>query len=537
MNTLLLNLIAKRISRSFAKNNERGVAMMSALMLIMIVTVLAVLVLGITISQSRPTLFMNKNTRTMSAAQAGIDTAISQIRNATSPDPSGTIMGDIHKLPCRVSGPVEGAGDDTGFVATIAYFKLDPEGKDELWREANALTCYPGPMNPGLRAVPFFAVVTSAGTDSTAVVMADNANRAIKATYTFPLITRNVSGGLITDPSKQFCVVASSASVGSLITFQRQDSGLCTTGHDLSSWSWRNDYMIHLSSTDLDGRVPLCMSGRPTRNSDTVSMALKQCHSGEGDPDGQRYSWTGNHAWRGQNAQNTSLADSYIVNQDVRVDSGDKLSVSKALNSSRFLLPEPLPDVGKGNASKDTDQVVNQSLFGRCLDVTDMEIDKRWMITYPCKQDPSGQGQFDWNHKWLYKDPDTDNGVNSTSTTISVKQHNVTLYCLVTPTNTTSIDGSDPSGRYLYPTFSRDCSQRSAQWTRTNVSTDPSKTSWAFIDRNNRCLSSDGPTINRWKSIIVETCVEGDRHQQWNVPEDPNESSIGNFEEITGRTE
>ena len=56
-----------------------------------------------------PTLLANKNSRTLTAAQAGIDATIAQLRNATRL-PRGVPMGDIHKLPCTVTGTVDGTG-------------------------------------------------------------------------------------------------------------------------------------------------------------------------------------------------------------------------------------------------------------------------------------------------------------------------------------------------------------------------------------------------------------------------------------------
>ncbi len=99
--------------------------------------------------------------------------------------------------------------------------------------------------------------------------------------------------------------------------------------------------------------------------------------------------------------------------------------------------------VGKGNASFATKQVVNQTYFGRCLDVTNANINYSYMITYPCKQDPSGAGAFDWNHKWTYSEPPE--GSNSIATQISV--NNGSKYCLIT-SGTVGIVGNPGNGTH-----------------------------------------------------------------------------------------
>ena len=188
----------------------------------------------------------------------------------------------------------------------------------------------------------------------------------------------------------------------------------CATQTDVNSWSWRDDYMIHLTSTDQDGADPLCLSGRAV-SATPLQMTLQKCDTGTQDPLGQRWSWTGDYTWRGQNSTNTAYANTYIVNQDATVDAGDYLSVANGPANKSL---QPLGAVGKGNASYATKQVVNQTYFGRCLDVTNANINYSYMITYPCKQDPSGAGAFDWNHKWTYSEPPE--GSNSISTQISV---------------------------------------------------------------------------------------------------------------------
>lgn len=541
MTTTLTRLAHRHRGRA---DDERGIALMSAILLIGVVSMLAILMLGLILAELRPTLYANKNSRTVSAAQAGVDAAISQIRNAITTDGAGNEFGDIHQLPCTVSGPVEGTSGQTSFTAQVSYFVDDPTGKDEAWRTANALTCYTGTgNNGGVRAVPRHAIISSSGVDATATVMASVANRSIEATYTFPLTTQTISGGAIMDGNVQYCLVADSATAGSNIRYQPAGDEKCSAASDTNRWSWRNDYMIHLSSTDLGGKIPLCLTGRNTGNS-KVPMTLQPCTADPADPLGQRFSWTGQHTWRGQNDANTAGIDSYITNENGTVSTGDRISVSRNTTPP----PVPLPAVGKGNASYQTNQVVNQSQFGRCLDVTDGRIARAYMIAYPCKQDPSGNGSFDWNHKWFYTEvPD---GQESVTTTIRVNHG--TDYCLITTAIEGLVAGTVPpddtalgsrvgeNAPHRFPRFLTsgggvNCSSVQTKWTRFGETGDIT-TSWTFQDSNGRCLSANGPLFgsSQWSSIVVETC-NGSDLQKWNVPDDPVEAVLGDFVETTGQ--
>lgn len=438
-----LSMLGWRLRR----DPEEGMALMSAMLLMIVITMLSLLVLGFVVSELRPTLYTNKNIRTSSAAQAGIEATISQIRNATTTDAAGNVVGDIHQLPCYVNGPVEGAPEGTTFTASVSYFAEDPVGRDEEWRADNALRCYTSGATIGLRAVPRYAVVRSEGLDPSAVVMDDVADRMIEATYTFPLMTRTISGGQILDANSQFCLVAETTSAGSTARFRSITGDLCKEPNERNLWSWRPDYMIHLSSSDLDGRVPLCLSGRASGSKPT-RMTLKPCTLGSTDPDGQRFSWVGSHTWQGQNAANTDYSNSYIVNSDGSVSNGDYISVSTSTGNPK---PVPLPAVGKGNASYESRQVVNQAEFGRCLDVTNERINYAFMISYPCKQDPTGLERFSWNHKWYYDEPDADLGQTSMPTKIRV--NNGSDKCLITPSSAGIVAGERPGG-VSYGSFS-----------------------------------------------------------------------------------
>ncbi len=195
--------------RELPNKREDGFALLSVILLMTMVTLFAVTLLGLVLAQTAPTLLTNKSSRTQSAAQAGLDAAIGQLRNAESIDGTGLSMGDIHKLPCTVTGTVDGTGGSAHYSASVQYFVADPKGKDTAWRNTNALNCYTGTgTNGGVRSVPHFAMINSEGFDDTAVVVVNRADRVLEATYTFQLTTQKVSGGMILDAGNAYCLVA-----------------------------------------------------------------------------------------------------------------------------------------------------------------------------------------------------------------------------------------------------------------------------------------------------------------------------------------
>ncbi len=518
---------------------DRGAAMLSVLMLIMVLTSLAMLVLGLTLSQSAPTLMQDKNVRTLAAAQAGLDAAAFQIRHAYTSDGVES-FGDIHKLPCSVSGPVEDDLDGPHFDVQIRYFKDDPEGQDEEWLEENALECHLGAgASGGLRDVARYALLTAEGFDPEATATQNRADRVLEATYTFQLTTRKIAGGRIWDDNNQYCWVADSADPGAPVRYRSGGSGHCDEPTELNSWTWANDYMIHLSASDAHGAIPLCLSGRHTGGT-PQPMTLRECTSTSQDPLGQRFAWTGDHTWRGQNAANTAPVNSFIIKRS-NAAVYDEMPVSVG-GSQGWKSVNPDPAVGKGNASYETDQVVNHQLFGRCLDVTDTHIDANYMITYPCKQDPSGNDSFDWNHKWYYNEPEV--GQEYVSTKITVVTGGTT-YCLIAPTSTRTVTetGTGHSVTARFPRFlsgvsggSRNCTSSTTDWKRYGYNDDEAL-AYHIIDSNGRCLSAAGPRTTGhplWNTVVVAECTDSEA-QKWNVPTDPVEASLSGYEETTGR--
>jgi hypothetical protein len=300
-------------------------------------------------------------------------------------------------------------------------------------------------------------------------------------------------------------------------------------------WVYDTDYEIKLASTTVTGSTSLCITGPATAGGSTQDATLQACKAKtDAARWNQLWSWTGSYTWQGQNQSISTGNSTYNLAGPIAV--GNRLKVQSSGTNGAF---NPASTVGAGAASYETLQIVNYLEFGRCLDVTDTDIGKSFMIAYPCKQDPSGTGtpagtgKLDWNHKWYYSEPPAPpgnpNGTTAPLTqTISVKVNNDSSkkYCLLTP---------DPAATSptIYPTFAGCTSSNLQKWTRiknAGVYLD----SYLFVDTFGRCLSvgKSNDLYKGWSKIVVAPC-DGSLAQKWNSPAATTGGEVGGYREYT----
>ena len=164
-------------------------------------------------------------------------------------------------------------------------------------------------------------------------------------------------------------------------------------------WVYNTDYTLVLAST-LKG-TRLCLQGNTTAD---VDIVLAAC-----DPTkpAQLWSYEGGARFKGQNSGNTDYGDRCLGTGSSVADNamaGKVLRNGACASNAEWGSFAPDPSVGAGAASVQTKQIVNYYEFGRCMDVTNENINYALMIIYPCKQDPSGGTQLKWNHKWYYQE-------------------------------------------------------------------------------------------------------------------------------------
>lgn len=504
------------------RRREGGFAMLSVILLVMVVSALSVLMLGVVVAQVKPTVFQAKNTRTIAAAEAGIDATLSQLRTATRTDLAGNVYGDPHKLPCTVSGTVGGASATLTYAVQIAYFTVNPAGMNAAWRSANQIVCTPG---NGMSYSPSFAVITSSGADAALVGYSSSVgNRTLESVYTFQVVNQNVAGGIMWDWGRGGCLKANSATPNAGVTYVAAAS--CTDG-DLTLWSYKSDYTIRLASTDFTGAsAPLCLTGRSSTA--TVSPCAGTTN--------QEFAWYDGARFLVLNAAGTTTQTTPLVcistGSSVADPIGHVAYVGGCGYNETWSSFDPDPRVGAGKASAATGQIVSFQEFGRCFDDTDTVVTRPFMILYPCKQAPGTSETILWNQQWWYTEPANKAGSTAPQQIYVYQNANhsaSTTYCLRSPLTdggyvTLALCNSGVSG---------------LNWVRT-ANSGTYSTSWTFTDSSSTplCITVGDPStdpnysyLSAWSTIKVARC-EGGPDQKWNAPPNAQSSTLDNYKEL-----
>ncbi|WP_456845837.1 hypothetical protein [Cellulomonas sp. P5_C6] len=518
-------------ARTRGEEQERGVALLAALLLVMIMSAMSILVLGLVVSQIKPTQFSEKSTRTIFAAEAGVESSLARIRTAVGgADFTGKIYGDPKKLPCTMTGAVDTAATGTTYDVVIQYFGEDPAGQTAAWRTAKAISCTNGTGTGTV--LPAYAYISSHGQAvSSARVGSGLADRSISMIYQFSTTTTNVKGGRIYSYSNsasvaQFCLRATGLVDGSDVAYKTGSTCGTAANTDYELWIYDTDYTIKLASSTLT-TTPLCLTTVGT------SVKLKACTSPTYQ---QLWSWdeSGKATWQGQTS---GIADSSDCLGSIRTSGtpqdGDLLVMNDTCVANQpWGSFSPDPAVGPGAASVNTHQIVNYLEFGRCFDVTDENTGRPFMISYPCKQDPPAGAGLKWNHKWFYNEPLV--GAVAPKQLIYIKDSGGTQYCLQTPTAQSTPSGYTGVGVGYYPTLTSSCNLSTVeqQWTRS-MATGDKTTSWTIRDNSGRCVSAAGGKYNgNWTSLVMAAC-DGSTAQKWNAPAENVDAEVGNYLEET----
>ncbi len=514
--------VVAAVRRRLDGDTESGIAMLTAILLIMVMAALSVLMLGVVTAQVRPTMFADKNGRTVFAAETGLDAALSQMRSAlAAPDLlTGKVYGSPAKLPCTVQGKVGAAGSTLRYQVTVTYFDDNPAGKDDAWRAANQMACSP---TTGVGTAPSFALLSAEGLDAGVPGFASTqGDRAIETIYTFQVTNNNIDGGIIYAFGDKHCLKATGQTSGSKVTYQAASS--CKDTDPTVLWTYASDYKIHLSVTDLGGpAAAMCLTGN-AQTGGNIDVTLKNCNS---ETVNQYFSWIGGAHWTGQKADNSNYSSPAMCLGSGDSTYTDTTLVGKTLKYGACLGDnstngswDPDPRVGAGPAGKATNQIVNFLEFGRCMDVTGEQITATFMISYPCKQDPSpSKSNVKWNHKWTYSEPTGLKGWVVGTITVN----NGSTYCLQTPAAS-----DDPA----YPIFKSCTGAANQKWTR-HAEEATYADSWTFTDTYGRCISlgEKMSATEMWSKLTVATCNNGPE-QKWNAPANDQKARLDDLREL-----
>ncbi len=511
-----------RLRPARGEDRQSGFAMFIALLLIVIVAGMSLLVAGLVLSESKPTQTQRKTVATLNAAEAGFEVALHQLRAAT--DSNGN--GIVNKLPCTAAssavgtlltgsvGPKSGAANNQSltFAVYVRYYNDDPSTMGTTDLNQNAIACSGGsPVS-----VPQYAYLQSNGVGvGGAAATSTQGNRALHTTYRFRTSTLNIAGGRLNMNTTSLCMDAGSISpsVGAAVTLSNCKNRGVTPSQ--SSWSYRPDLTIYLTTTGSPG---LCVTAGTTFGTNSSSqLTLQTCATNgtattypyQASPSlQQRQEWSFDDNGKFEGAGNNGNINGYCISASPYnnpVAGGLLYEQSCSGGGFDTMTWNPDPQVGAGPAGDNTQQLVNYSEFGRCLDVTGQNVNATWLIDYPCKQAPD-PSYIAWNQRWVYS------AANKTLSTTT----GGTTYCLQAPA---TLSATPINNLVLI----KPCSGSALQtWTESGDVGGNYSSSYTIVSAAGSCLTVVQPGLGstydqQWGAVIAGVC-DGSLVQKWNAP-------------------
>ena len=504
-----------RVGRHRRHDDETG-SMALYLMLAIMGVAIGALLVPMVISQTKSTRLDTTRVHAVDAAQAGIDAMLGQIRASTVGG-----VGTSSLLPCEPKSGVVNGDDDAAYTVSIRYYMEDPVATSNTV----AMRCVPGygtydPVTDNF--TPKFARITSTGTDG-AARNGGTAGRTLVTTYIFRTTNSNIPGGRIrlypaSGSTAQLCMDGTTAAPtsGTIVTLQTCTDPLAAK----QVFAYRSDLTIQLLSS-ITGTYPsgLCLDATPSPIAGR-NITLVECRPA-GSPLLWTQQWSFNDDGHLEAARQTSAADGVLSDMCLYAASqnaGVPVTVQPCTGSTGSPTHAwiPAPSVGAGAAQPP--QLINYYEFGRCLDVTNQNVNETHLIDFPCKQNPKPTA-VTWNQKFVT--PDIADGASSAVGEIITPAPSGEN-CLTSPMTAGGLVVVDQ------------CNGSSSQvWRVYNGNSSLSySTKFTIVDSGGRCLGLTDPVGGAaWSAIDVEPCNGATEHK-WNATANLNSSVLQDLNEI-----
>lgn len=490
--------------------DDRGSLPMAMLMTLVSVA-LSALLASIVTAQIDAAKQSRQRVHALHAAQAGIETALGQIRASD---------GTRSLMPCGpISGSVSAAGTSR-YQVTIDYLPAgeNPENQPDTWidTDANPIACN---ASTGPISTPRYALLRSRGTELASGAITAVSGRTVRATYKIKLTDEiAASGGLIhvykLSTSTDLCLDAGSATPAAGTRVRVQP---CSPASAEQNFTYNTNLTISLFGSSM------CLQAGATHSNGTY-VTLENCATVTSYL--QQWSWNAAQSFMGVNSSNNT--DGYCFNVQSPNVAGSYVILSNSNcgggydNIHSF---SPDAKVGAGASGAAVGNLVNYDQYGRCVDVTGGDVNYSHHILWPCKQAPD-PADLDWNQVWVIPtiSTTTNSGTGQIYTTRSLIR-----YCLVTP-------GSTASGQYVLVTPCLTASTQTSTWTVYQETGNP-LTNYRIIDSFGYCLMPTNPDEvppdlyaqgTRISKLVVATCSSSSpysRLQKWNAPPDADKAT------------
>jgi len=520
-----------------------------AMMLTLVGVSLSGLLVPVVVDQLHTASQAFRRDRALNAAQSGIEIAMAQIRAAsvTGTTAAAPLVGVRDSLKCLYDTPqasdklylAEGndhpqtgkLGPSSTFAVSTLYLTNDPSQVTAdpftdfpaFAGQAGLIPCTSSTMDPlgnllaagKPKSVPLFALLVSTGVDTAGGGTAYS--RKLTATYVFTTTTPNISGGLIhvykTATSQDLCLDAASSSptVGANVIMRP-----CSPGSNSQKFGYNANLTLSLSATTVGGALGMCLDAGPTHAVGNY-VVFSSCAS----TTVPRQQWSINNSANFEGTTDGKTLDGYCFNVQSPDVSGSFVVLGKASTKcyngyDNIETWQPEASTGAGAAGPAIGELIDFSQFGRCLDVTEGNVNYQYLIAWPCKQAPDPAG-VSWNQRWalpaVTKHNDDWYGTGRVTTSPSSG-----TYCLLSPRSTAA-------GKYVSVTLCDPQNPDNQKWTVYNSATSPYD-SFTVKDVDNHCLQPTDPTVKapdfypkgqNISKIIVAVC-NGGPLQKWNAP-------------------
>ena len=511
------------------RRDDRG-SLAMAMVIAIVAAGLGAVLLPMTVTQINATSFDHSRVLELDAAEAGVDVALGMVRSSVSASGAGIVT----SLPCTNSAPITGtvAGSTGGlsYSVTLGYYTQDPLGHTAAWQQVYApgnggmgMICATGAgtyFPPTKEQVPSFVLVTSTGRDG-------RGSRTLKNTYVVQTSNANVAGGtvlLFPNGSTNYCLDAGSPRPVAGVALKIQQCVTPVTQQQ--AWAYNSDLGIQLVSS-VTSAYPngLCVS-TPLGQSKQVAgnaLSLQPCSAIGSAPWYQKWSVDNNAHLEGSKADLSDI-DGLCINA---ASQGAGVALTLATCAGGVTDPKqtwvPSPDVGAGMAGAPNSQMVNFQQFGRCMDVTNTNVNQGFLIAYTCKQDPNPSLVL-WNQKFApnaYGELVTNNG---------------SAYCLTSP----MLPFVTGVGPYVTVTPCPPSPTPAVTWTKYGAldgsgNALPPLQKYTLQDSSGLCLSLTTSTADayngQYSKLIMATC-DGSSLQKWDALPDVQSPRLTNLSEV-----
>jgi Ricin-type beta-trefoil lectin domain len=519
-----------RLLRRMRRDDRGSLAM--AMVIAIVAAGLGAVLLPMTITQINATSFDHSRVLELDAAEAGVDVALGLVRSSVSTSGAGIVSA----LPCTTTSPVTGtvAGSTGGlsYSVTLGYYTQDPIGHTAAWQHVYAagnggmgMICASGSgtfFPPTHEQVPSYVLVTSTGRDS-------RGSRTLKNTYVVQTSNANVAGGtvyLFPSGSTNYCMDAGSARPVAGVAVKLQQC--VTPATQQQAWSYNSDLSVQLVSS-VTSAYPngLCLS-TPTALSPQVAgtaISLLPCSPIGGAPWYQKWSVDNNAHLEGAKPDSSDINGLCINAASQGAGVALKLATCAGGVTDAKQTWVPSPDVGAGMAGSPNNQLVNFQQFGRCMDVTNTNVNQGFLIAYTCKQDPNPSLVL-WNQKFTpnaYGELVTNNG-----SPYCLRSPLAPFVSLIGPYVTVTACPGSPTGAVTWTKFGA-----------TDVSGNalPPLQKYTLQDSSGLCLSLTTSTSDayngQYSKLIMATC-DGSSLQKWDALPDVQSPRLTNLSEVGG---